>query len=1134
MNKKLLSIVIAAAVLAVGAKALPTLAQTDTSVEALQKQIQLLLSQMQALQQQVTTLRSTPATTPTTTTAPTTVPTPVISPVTGPGADDELTAERGTIPPPNIFRTLRRGSRGNDVRALQEYLAEDPTIYPQGFTTGFYGPSTETAVKRWQTKYGVEVIGIVGPKTIAKFRELRAALLSDEIPFEDDGSVYPRPEPQYCPVYAYMPVCKEGQSTKDSRGCTVCQAKPKLITDPPICPALATVDSCPAGEERIITYKSEQCGIYYACKPRIGAPNTVAVLKKASSIQTDNRYTLNLYDSEGVQKYAVYTAKDRQIYLGYPSCRNSESTPVISAESSDFPLKLYLSDCANGQYNTSMDTPVIVRQIQEGLTFPYKFSNGKVVSSSEEARSYCYVNGPGTGQGVAAECETKFGVIYTTITRPDRAIYSSDAFAACMARYGFSAEAKQIKAWAQLSEPIPWSALSGAAQAGVQTCEREYYGQQTVETGSVLCTDGKDNDGDGFIDSADPSCSSSVPVTPQAGQKEQTWNSLGLKSWIRTDADSARIEQLKSTCAAVPSGSNIWMPNAGVSTSADFGMPDTAKCQRASSCTAGQYFDGSACVANTTTTTGTAQCSDGRDNDNDGFIDYPRDTGCYSAADNDETPGTGTTTTDCSRYGTGWHVMGDNNCYNSGMTEYRTANGTLYSCTATPATGCAASGTTACSDGRDNDGDGLIDYPSDTGCYGPADSDEAYGGTTTTTGSCDSTLTALLGTGCHYMYNDSAGNQIYCDGNMTKSAKRGDTATTSGCSSSSTTAWPTDQASCTSKGYKWCTSSSSTGWCQSNACPTGDSSYYAGDANSCPSFAYSRWDQQNRRYCQLNNETRCDYNYPSYLTNGANYTAANCPTYASGTALGVCSSLGSDWTVYGNYCLNNSRTQYAPTGSSLSSVQACTGADSPVTGCTPPGGSTTTTTTTDSCSKYGSGWHVMGDGNCYNSPMTEYYTAGGTLYFCSSTPSSGCSSSTTTTTSSSCTTPSNCYDSAKCSSSGWYWYNSGCWSSPQTTTTTTTTTSCPSGQYWNGTACVSSTTTTTTTTTSSCPSGYHSMGNYCMSDSNSTQCQPTGGGATYTCSSTPTAAVYDVTAHLLSQAKSLLRSLSDSLRGIRR
>ncbi len=1034
MNKKLLFIFITAGVLFLSVKALPTLAQTDPSVEALQKQIQLLLSQMQALQQQVTTLRSSPATTettpapattPTTTTAPPTTTAPAI------GADDELSAERGAIPPPDIFRTLRRGSRGNDVRALQEYLAQDPTIYPQGFVTGFYGPSTEAAVRKWQAKYGVDVVGTVGPKTIAKFRELRQSLAPDD-EFIGDDNVYPPPlpRPNQCPVYAYMPVCKEGQSPYNTLGCQVCQQKP--IVDPlkpDICPALATVDSCPAGEERITVYKSVQCGVYYACKPRAGTPNTVAVLKKVSSIQTDNRYILNLYDPDGIQKFVVYNSKGAEVQTSYPACRSEWTSPVFTVDSATFPLKLTLADCASSQYGTTLDTPVVVKPIAEGLTFPYTFSNGKVVSSSSDARSYCYANGPGSGQSVAAECETKFGVVYTNITTTTsgRAIYLTDSFASCMVKYGFSAEAKQIKTWAQSPDPIPWSVLTSASQNTVQTCEREYYGQQTVETGSVLCTDGKDNDGDGFIDGNDPSCSSTVTITPQSGQKEQAWNSLGLKSWIRTDADSARIEQLKAACAAVPSGSNIWMPNAGVSTSADFGMPDSAKCQRASSCTASQYFDGAACVNKTTTTT-----------------------------------------TDCSKYGTGWHVMSDNNCYNSSMTEYRTANGTIYACNTTPASGCSASSDT-CS--RYGTGWHTMSL-SDNNCY-------------------NSSMTE---------YRASSGTLYTCSATPAP-----------GCSSSST-----------------------------NICSQYTSWNILGSDGNCY------------------NSARTEYRSP----NGTFYSCSATPASGciSSSSTNYCSRLGSDWTLYGNYCLNSSRTQYVSLNSLSSPAQACTGADSPVTGCTPPGGSTTSssdtcstkygsgwhvmsdgncynspmteyynaggtlffcsstyasgcststssTTSTDTCAtKYGTGWHIMGDGNCYNSPMSEYYTANGTLYFCSSTPASGCSSSSTTSTTSCAGTPTSCANETQCWGASYYWYDGSCHSSPSTTSTSS----------------------------SSCPSGYHSMGSYCMSDSNSSQCQPTGGGATYTCSSTPTAAVYDSTAHILSQIRTMLKSISGSLRNLGR
>ncbi|MBM3257319.1 MAG: fibronectin type III domain-containing protein [Candidatus Liptonbacteria bacterium] len=84
---------------------------------------------------------------------------------------------------------------------------------------------------------------------------------------------------------------------------------------------------------------------------------------------------------------------------------------------------------------------------------------------------------------------------------------------------------------------------------------------------------------------------------PPAGQKEQIWNSLGLRSWIRVDADVKRIEEVKQYCANVTSNSNVWLPKAGEYASADFGMPDLAKCKQASACKSSEYWNGSSCAA---------------------------------------------------------------------------------------------------------------------------------------------------------------------------------------------------------------------------------------------------------------------------------------------------------------------------------------------------------------------------------------------------------------------------------------------------------------------------------------------------------------------------------------------------------
>ena len=83
-----------------------------------------------------------------------------------------------------------------------------------------------------------------------------------------------------------------------------------------------------------------------------------------------------------------------------------------------------------------------------------------------------------------------------------------------------------------------------------------------------------------------------------------------------------------------------------------------------------------------------------------------------------------------------------------------------------------------------------------------------------------------------------------------------------------------------------CSSTSSTppSACNNNGVCEGTESYsscaadcvFPGDENSCPGFAGSKYDSTNTRYCQLNDEEKCEFFYPDYLTN-SNYTAAECP-----------------------------------------------------------------------------------------------------------------------------------------------------------------------------------------------------------------------------------------------------------------
>ncbi len=67
-----------------------------------------------------------------------------------------------------LIRQLKQGMSGDDVTTLQTILASDPSIYPEGTVTGYFGRLTAEAVKKFQKKHGLESVGSVGPKTLAK------------------------------------------------------------------------------------------------------------------------------------------------------------------------------------------------------------------------------------------------------------------------------------------------------------------------------------------------------------------------------------------------------------------------------------------------------------------------------------------------------------------------------------------------------------------------------------------------------------------------------------------------------------------------------------------------------------------------------------------------------------------------------------------------------------------------------------------------------------------------------------------------------------------------------------------------------------------------------------------------------
>lgn len=71
---------------------------------------------------------------------------------------------------------LKFGSTGAGVAELQNFLKQEPKIYPEGIVSGYYGNLTRKAVMRFQEKHGISpASGYFGPLTRAKAFSLNSA-----------------------------------------------------------------------------------------------------------------------------------------------------------------------------------------------------------------------------------------------------------------------------------------------------------------------------------------------------------------------------------------------------------------------------------------------------------------------------------------------------------------------------------------------------------------------------------------------------------------------------------------------------------------------------------------------------------------------------------------------------------------------------------------------------------------------------------------------------------------------------------------------------------------------------------------------------------------------------------------------
>ncbi len=66
-----------------------------------------------------------------------------------------------------LTQQLDFGMTNSDVHSLQTFLAADPSIYPQGLVTSYFGTLTKAAVSNFQARNGIATVGRVGPITLS-------------------------------------------------------------------------------------------------------------------------------------------------------------------------------------------------------------------------------------------------------------------------------------------------------------------------------------------------------------------------------------------------------------------------------------------------------------------------------------------------------------------------------------------------------------------------------------------------------------------------------------------------------------------------------------------------------------------------------------------------------------------------------------------------------------------------------------------------------------------------------------------------------------------------------------------------------------------------------------------------------
>lgn len=884
--------------------------------------------------------------------------------------------------------------------------------------------------------------------------------------------------PNRCPIIDPRP-CPMGEYRQESRNAYGCSAygacipistntqRETSVDGRVICPSLPTIDSCPAGEEKVVSFSSPECGTYYTCyqkrtnETQINFPYTFRSGKVTPSYEAARMYC---YESG---QYGATTRGD----VGECGSTFGFSVPPMPPE----------KQC--GQY---------------GFNWYPVDSSGNCFSPDKTQYR--------TPNGTLQQCSTTpvYGCDQTT--QPP--VYPSGQKQQTWNSYGLQSSIRNDASDTRI-------ASLKAACANVKSSSANIWmpggGDYTSNdfgmpdpnkcAKAAACTSGQ------YFDGA--SCVSGVPVptTCPSGQYWSGTSCVTSDTWPTTGGGMQKCFYPNATKDGRSPGYTIWCEKdyynchegspsgATISlTGLSLGAPSTCESgwtNNTSSCPSGQYWDGTKC--------GTGQ---------DGCT---KAGGMWDTATNYCKMPVTSTTCPAGQY---W---GGSSCVSSSPTATCSSYTSQSSCTTAPS-GCSwsstsnycyyTSTTTTCPSGQ---------YWNGTSCS-----------TTAVSGSCSDTLIGLLGTGCHNMssawFNTDMTKYVmpnttvvkYCASTWVDGCSGG-TTTTGSCPSY------TSQSTCTAVAgacswnatSNYCSYSSTTTTCPSgqywngSACSSSTTSCSSNTSQSaCTSSPGCSWSTSSN-YCYYatscsvaTSQSACNGTSGCYWSSSSN----SCRSDSSPTTT-TCPS-GQYWDSTSNSCKNSGTACTAAGGTWNSATNYCA---MPVTSGTSCGTYTSMSTcaANSACRWDSANYCTSNTTSSTSCPSGQYWT--GTS--CSYSAVSSCSSNTSQSTcvaSSGCAwsaTSNLCYYSTTSCTSSQYWNGQTCVSNTTTTdpqqgctsaggtwnsTTSycqmpgsTSSTSCGTGMYWNGTSCVSNTTTTTTTT---CPSGQYWGGSSCVTSTTTTTC----------------------------------------------